>query len=348
MRVDAKSLRDRTDIVAVIGERVELRRRGSEFEALCPFHMERTPSFRVVPNKGFFHCFGCGAHGDVISFVARFDGVEFMEACKRLGQEFLPHDTHQRPKPKPRPMQSWKAVEANFVPLIPVPDTAIDLVVGGLAKVWNAKKGKWSALRPSRVDEYRDARGRLMGAVLRLDIVDNGRPAKITPQVTWCVGPDGRQHWTICPFPAPRPICGLDALARFPEAPVLVVEGEKCRAIGQQCLPRMPVITWPGGSKGIRYVDWAPLRGRNIVLWPDADLAGQQAMLGHTDYAGTWHDGVAQYALRAGVESIRLIEVDDKPKGWDLADAMLEDKWTRPQLDAWVKSRTVRVEFKDG
>lgn len=347
MRHDAKAIRGNADLVAVIGARVELKRNGREFEALCPFHEERTPSFRVAPEKGFYHCFGCGAHGDVIGFVMRFDNVQFIDACRILGGEFTPMSTMQRPTPKAKPMSSFREVENHFVPLIPVPPTAVDLCVGGIATVWNAKKAKWSSLRPSRVDEYRDARGQLMGAVLRIDIVENGKAAKITPQVTWCVGPDGRQQWTICPFPNPRPLCGLDALAKFAAAPVLIVEGEKCRAIGQQALPRMPVITWPGGSKGIKYVDWSPLKGRSIVLWPDADEVGQQTMFGHTDYAGTWHDGVAQYALKAGVSVVRMVEVDGLRKGWDIADAMLEDKWTRPQLDAWVRARTKRVEFLD-
>ena len=59
------------DIVSVIGDYVELKRSGSNYIGLCPFHNEKTPSFSVSPSKGIFHCFGCGVGGDVISFIMR-------------------------------------------------------------------------------------------------------------------------------------------------------------------------------------------------------------------------------------------------------------------------------------
>ena len=68
----------------VIGKRVRLVRRGRELLGLCPFHNEKTPSFTVNEEKGFFHCFGCGAHGDVIGFVMRDEGLAFPEAVERL------------------------------------------------------------------------------------------------------------------------------------------------------------------------------------------------------------------------------------------------------------------------
>jgi DNA primase len=60
-----EEVRERADIVEVIGEYLPLKRAGKEFKALCPFHTERTPSFCVVPAKGFYKCFGCGEAGDV-------------------------------------------------------------------------------------------------------------------------------------------------------------------------------------------------------------------------------------------------------------------------------------------
>jgi len=71
----------------VIGRRVRLARRGHELTGLCPFHNEKTPSFTVSEDKGFFHCFGCGAHGDVIGFVMRDDGLAFPDAVERLAEE---------------------------------------------------------------------------------------------------------------------------------------------------------------------------------------------------------------------------------------------------------------------
>ena len=77
-------VRERASLVDTVARAVELKRRGREFLGRCPFHDERTPSFTVAPEKGFYHCFGCGAHGDVIEFVRRMEGLDFGEALARL------------------------------------------------------------------------------------------------------------------------------------------------------------------------------------------------------------------------------------------------------------------------
>lgn len=75
-------VRARADIVEIVGEVVQLKRSGKDFKANCPFHDERTPSFYVVPAKGFYNCFGCGESGDVFSFVMKRQGLDFVEAVK--------------------------------------------------------------------------------------------------------------------------------------------------------------------------------------------------------------------------------------------------------------------------
>ncbi len=77
-------LRARLPISEVVGRRLKLTRAGREWKACCPFHKEKTPSFTVSDDKGFFHCFGCGAHGDVLGFVMRHDHLSFMEAVEQL------------------------------------------------------------------------------------------------------------------------------------------------------------------------------------------------------------------------------------------------------------------------
>jgi len=81
----------RADIVELIGSRVPLKRAGHEFKACCPFHDEKTPSFSVSPDKQFYHCFGCGAHGTALSFLMEYDRLPFPEAVEdlaaRLGLE---------------------------------------------------------------------------------------------------------------------------------------------------------------------------------------------------------------------------------------------------------------------
>jgi len=74
----------RADIVELIGSRVPLKKAGKEFKACCPFHGEKTPSFHVVPDKQFYHCFGCGVHGTAITFLMDHDHLSFVEAVEDL------------------------------------------------------------------------------------------------------------------------------------------------------------------------------------------------------------------------------------------------------------------------
>ncbi len=74
----------RTDVVDIIDSRVPLKKAGHEYKACCPFHDEKTPSFTVSPNKQFYHCFGCGAHGTSIGFLMEYDHMEFVEAIEHL------------------------------------------------------------------------------------------------------------------------------------------------------------------------------------------------------------------------------------------------------------------------
>ena len=80
-------LRARVGLAAFIGRRVKLTRKGREHSGLCPFHNEKTPSFTVSDEKNFYHCFGCGAHGDVIGYVMRTENLSFPEAIERLADE---------------------------------------------------------------------------------------------------------------------------------------------------------------------------------------------------------------------------------------------------------------------
>ena len=81
-----EDLRQRVPLSDVVGRRVKLIRKGRRHSGLCPFHAEKTPSFSVVDDDGFYHCFGCGVHGDAISFLREMDGLEFMEAVERLAE----------------------------------------------------------------------------------------------------------------------------------------------------------------------------------------------------------------------------------------------------------------------
>ena len=124
--------------------------------------------------------------------------------------------------------------------------------------------------------------------------------------------------------PAPRPLYRLDALRSRPDAPVLIVEGEKAADAAQRLFPEAVAITWPSGCKAIDKADWTPMAGRRCVLWPDADDVGRQAMA-----------KLAPRLLAAGAAQVRIVHPPaDALEGWDLADA----DWTPQQASAYLKA----------
>ena len=83
-----QSLLGRVDIVDVIDRHVKLKKAGANFQALCPFHNEKSPSFSVSPSKQFYHCFGCGAHGNAIGFLMEYSGLAYPEAIRALAEQY--------------------------------------------------------------------------------------------------------------------------------------------------------------------------------------------------------------------------------------------------------------------
>src|SRR3989338_978067 len=81
---DTQAIKDRLDIVQIIGEYIPLKKAGANLKANCPFHNEKSPSFMVQPEKQFWHCFGCSKGGDVFSFLQEMEGIDFSEALKIL------------------------------------------------------------------------------------------------------------------------------------------------------------------------------------------------------------------------------------------------------------------------
>ena len=134
---------------------------------------------------------------------------------------------------------------------------------------------------------------------------------------------DGSQ-WLWKAPPAPRPLYNLDAIQQRPNAPVLIVEGEKTADAAAKLFPSAIAITWPSGCKAIDKADWSPLIGRNCTLWPDADAPGIQAM-----------DKLQGKLLKLGAAQVRIITPPaDVPEGWDLADA----DWSTADAAAYLKA----------
>jgi DNA primase len=107
-----EEIRRRLPLSAIVGRRLRLAKKGREFEGLCPFHNEKTPSFFVNDDKAFYHCFGCGAHGDAISFVINTESLSFPEAVEKLAEEAgleLPRQVQIDPAERQRRLSAGSA-----------------------------------------------------------------------------------------------------------------------------------------------------------------------------------------------------------------------------------------------
>lgn len=159
-------IRTRIPLSDIVGKQVRLQRRGREFTGLCPFHREKSPSFSVVEDKGFFHCFGCGAHGDVIGFVMRTENLAFPEAVERLagmaGME-MPRQTPQEREREKRAATLYDVLEESarwFEQQLTGPE-------GGETRDYLKRRG----VKPETVERFRlgyapDGRNRLIRHLL--------------------------------------------------------------------------------------------------------------------------------------------------------------------------------------
>lgn len=163
--------------------------------------------------------------------------------------------------------------------------------------------------QPSLIWEYRDADGRRLGYVCRFELAHGNKDYR--PYTLWR-DEEGRMQWRWKSWPTPRPLYGLDKLAAQPDAPVLVVEGEKAADAASKLWPDRVATSPPHGAQSPHTADWSPVSGRTVIVWPDADGSGR-------DFASK----VAGLCCKAGAASVRVVDVPhDWPDGWDLADEL--------------------------
>lgn len=328
---------------------IALKKNGREWVACCPFHSEKTASFQVFPSReGFekFHCKGCDAFGNVIDFVRQYDGVDFPAACEILGGTREPPTTN---RPEPKPATPSFDPYSGFIVLPPPADAPVFEPGQRTPQLRNPKREeehgepRFVTYTPTLVHPYRAADGSLIGYVLRVDI-EPGH--KITPLLLWCQKGDW-QGWTHHPMPEPRPLYGLDRIAAHPGKQWLVTEGEKCADVAAALIPQMVSVSWQGGGKAPHKTDWSPAKGKSVVVWMDNDDEGERTVLGFWK-ADDWRPGIAEMLLLAGASSVKVIGRDpDKDKGWDVADAVNEDGWTREQVLAYAKARAAAWTMSD-
>jgi putative DNA primase/helicase len=262
----------------------------------CPSCRDGDDRFRFddLDGNGTWFCSHCGGRdgagggGTGMSLLMRVKGWEFKEAARAV-EDFLGIPRPSTSKPvAPRPIKP--------------PTDATPPALDGASQQWC----------------YTDAVGQPLFWIQR---VNRPNGDKIFRPRTWVAG-TGWQGEKGTAWPAPRPLYNLAALHARPTTQVIVCEGEKAADRAQELFPSLVAVAWPNGAQSVAKVDWSPLTGRNILLWPDNDDEGRKAM------------EKAAALIPSPGKLLTINAPPGAPEKWDIADA----EWTPAEALAYVKA----------
>ncbi len=339
---------------------------GHEWKSVNPTRSDsHAGSFSINLNTGAWGDFATGDKGgDLVSLLAYlFHSGDQIVAVRELAELLgipdavpapskgkakkaerkaptLPADA-KPPKPK-APVVAWE-------PVTPVPADAPE------APAAHEFRGV-----PERRWTYLDAAGQLLGYVCRFRTSDGGK--EVLP-LTYCRHPGtGAMGWRWLQWSEPRPLYGLDRLAARPDAPVLIVEGEKCVDAAVPVLPEVVPLSWPGGGNAVFKADWTALAGKTVLIWPDCD-AQREKLTPTEKAAGVDPESkpLLEEKKQPGVKTaeqvaailltltppakVRILTIPaplEKPPGWDIADAV-EEGASADELKAMMRRQRPSV-----
>lgn len=305
----------------------EGKREGAEWVALNPQRQDATAgSFKVNLHSGVWADFATGDKGgDPIALYAFLHDCSQLDAARAIGELLgvvaadsrataIPAARSDAPRaPAPAPTDDgWQALLPVPAGAPPPPDA-------------HYRHGK-----PAKRWAYRDASGGVLFWVLRFD----KKGDKTIVPLTFCAR-GGERAWRWKALPVPRPLYNLDELARRPDAPVLVCEGEKAADAAASLCPDWVATTSPNGSKSAGKADWSTLAGRRVIVWPDYDEAGREYAHDVARLAGQYAAQVDEIRLPLAGTPLEDGEIDAQSRepapGWDAADA-LADGWTAAHM----------------
>lgn len=254
--------------------------------------------------------------GDLISLYAAIHRLGQGDALRGLAAELgAPVVRQPAGSAKVIPMPSRdESVDGDWALVLPVPDDA------GPPPNAHSRHGP-----PVHVARYESGAGALLYYVYRFE--PEGQRKQFSG-VTYWRHRDGKGEWRFKSPPTPRPLFGLPSLLAQPNAPVLIVEGErKCEAAQKVLGTAYACVTWPNGAQSAGRADWSPLAGRNAVMWPDADAPGQAAA-----------NAVCVQVRQAG-GTVRVVHPPEgAPEGWDVGDAIAEEGWDAKRITAHLSA----------
>jgi putative DNA primase/helicase len=302
--------------------------RSLEYEVRNPTRHDKNPgSFKINYKTGVWKDFASGEGGsDLISLVAYVRGIGQAEAARELAAKLgvLPYKADAGAPSKTNGSNEHCSSNAESGAGVNVADN--ELVVPVPADAPRLPFEHFKLGKPTETWTYHDATGATLGYVFRFD--PPARKKEFRPLTLRRV--NGRLEWRWEGWPLPRPLYGLHKLAERPFAKVLVTEGEKSADAAQKLLPDYVTVTSPNGSNAADKANWSPLRGRDVVIWSDADAAGDR-----------YRKDVIDCLTAVAVKSVAVITPPDEVKeAWDAHDALYEEGWTTEQAAQLVAKAT--------
>jgi hypothetical protein len=307
-------LRHSVDLVSYISQHVQLTKRGNEYRGLCIFHDDHTPSLNVVPSRQIWNCFSCNEHlvhgSDVFGFVRSLYGCTFPEAVLKLQNGNGAGDAKPiiRPPLKKRPPHEL---------LVPPEGSMPDMERGDMGK-------------PLKYWTITTLDGRPFMYEARY-VALSGPTKETRPFSYGRYSPSDPPRWE-CRWPEKdRPFYGLDQLGARPNDQVMIHEAAKKAEAAAELFPRLVHLGFVGGCNAVANTDLSVLKGRRLVMLPDNDRVGVEAM-----------QGLCRLAMAIGAKQVSMIDPSTQPdgspspEGWDVADAT---DWTPVIALAWAKAR---------
>ena len=307
---------------------------GREYIALNPTRADNTlGSFKINYQTGVWEDFSGGPGdkgGDLVSLYAYIKGIKQGEAAKQIAEDLNINDYRAKygPGQSDYNADDWEAIW-------PVPTDQLDPPNPTFHNT--PASGRW--LYSGKFCEP-------IGYTYRFEFTHGDKKRKDVIPYSWCKNKNtGVEQWRFKSFEKPRPLYGLEILrnpiifldnVKNPDnAPILLVEGEKTADAAREIFKSHIVMTWPGGGKAVKNTDFAPLKDKSIVIWPDNDDPGK---------ATAFFLGLA--LIKAGVKAAKIRVVmppETFRTGWDLAD-LSEVDWSHDDAKEYLKKNVAKFQ----
>jgi hypothetical protein len=340
-KLTIESIKSQTDILDTISQVVRLKRVGSKYIGLCPFHNEKTPSFCVTPSKGIFKCFGCGKVGDVLTFIKDLNGLTFTETLKSLSNQTSDGEAWRQSDAYKKPLHPsvFTDLEPSYFDEMTAKKTFQHYNANNFTQFLAVTIGNDAAILNDLITRFSIGTAKNGFTIFwQRDINENLRTGQImiynstTGKRNRDVNPDWthdilKRRKVLDPnFNMVQCFFGESQLSNDSK-PVAIVEAAKTAAI---MTPIEPRYTWiaTGGKDGLTEKKAEVLKGKHVVLYPDLGKFGEWSLIAEKLKKRLNLDITVSNLLEKYVLTLPENEAaKDLKEGLDIADYALKFDW---------------------